>query len=473
MRRLLLTRAMAPPRTENAPSLLSLRIDALFAIGDLESAMALLASAPIGPVNEPRLRFEVESRFFRHDTAGACGQVRGAAQDYKDDYWQQATAYCLALAGRTAEAALLSDILAERAKSVHPAFFAAMDRLAGAPPPTVESLSEPSALYLSMMRTASLALPADVLSTASPAVQNAVALSPNAALELRLAAAEQAAANGVLPGSTLNEIYSAVPFDTAALDAPLSKAEAGWGARSRALLMRAASSQPVPAARAEVLQRAFQLARARGGYRVTAAASQPVLKAIEPSPDLAWFAGAAARALITAGEFDAARKWIELELGAAREKAGDNPAPGELWPLAVLGGADGGGAVTAEALQAWWRAREQAGAADLRNDARVLFALLDALDIVVPTALWTPVLSASQPKDALVPGPALEIALRRAAAAERRGETTALALVALGEAGPAPSNLAAVDSAVRALRRVGLAVEAQRIALEAAVAAGL
>jgi hypothetical protein len=71
------------------------------------------------------------------------------------------------------------------------------------------------------------------------------------------------------------------------------------------------------------------------------------------------------------------------------------------------------------------------------------------------------------------PGLGLRIALGHAAAAERRGETVALSLAALGNAGPAPTNLLAVDMAVRALRKVGLAVEAQRMALEAAVAAGL
>ena len=464
MKRLLLTRAMAPERAPDAPSLLSLRVDALFALGELESAAALLAGAPIGPANERRLRFEVESRFFRQDTAGACDQVRGAAQDYKDDYWQQATAYCLALAGRTAEAALLSDILAERAASLHPAFFAAMDRLAGAPPPTVKSLSQPSALYLSMMRTASLALPADVLANASPAVENAVALSPNAPLELRLAAAEQAAAHRVLPGSVLHEIYGAMRFDENALNSPVSRAEADWGPGGRALLMRAAAGQPVPPARAEALQQAFRLARAKGGYQVVAVASQPLLNGIEPSADLAWFAGEAARALVTAGDFAAARTWIELGLGEARG--------GDLWPLALLGGV-GGGEVTAEAFQAWRTAREKAGAADPKADAGVLFGLLDALGIAVPTALWTPVLEASRPEDALVPGTGLRVALGRAAAVERRGETVALALVALGNAGPAPANLLAVDLAVRALGKVGLAAEARRLALETAVAAGL
>ena len=470
MRRLLLTRAMAPPRSGKAASLLSLRVGALFVIGDLESAMALIASAPIGPINEPRLRFEVESRFLRQDTAGACGHVRGAAQDYKDEYWQQAMAYCLALAGKTAEAALLSDILAERAKTVHPAFFAAMDRLAGASPPTVESLAEPSALYLSMMRTASLALPADVLFRAAPAVQRAVALSPNAELELRLTAAENAAASGVLPGAVLNEVYGAVPFDAAALEEPLSKAEADWGSRGRALLMRAAASQEVPAARAEVLQRALRLAQAKGGYKVIAVASEPYVKPLEPSPDLAWFAASAARALIATGDLEAARKWIALDLDAARDKAGG--APGDLWPLAVLIGAEGGEA-TPEALLGWWRAREQSGATDLKNDAQVLFGLLDALDIGVPTELWSPLLEVPRPKDAAVPAAGVQIALRRAAAAQRRGETTALALVALGEAGPSAGNLLAVDMAIRGLRQVGLAAEAQRLALEAAVAAGL
>ena len=67
----------------------------------------------------------------------------------------------------------------------------------------------------------------------------------------------------------------------------------------------------------------------------------------------------------------------------------------------------------------------------------------------------------------------VRIALGRAVEAERRGEVVALSLAVLGNDGPGGPNLLAVDMAIRALRKAGLALEAQRIALEAAVAAGL
>ena len=139
-------------------------------------------------------------------------------EEFKAIYWQQAMAYCLALAGKTVEAALMSDILAERSASVHPAFFAAMDRLSGSLPPAIDSLSDPSALYLSMMRTASIALPLDVVTKATAAVTKAIALSPNAPLDLRLAAAESAAERGILASKILADIYSAVPFEASGVE---------------------------------------------------------------------------------------------------------------------------------------------------------------------------------------------------------------------------------------------------------------
>ncbi|MBT5049956.1 MAG: hypothetical protein HOM58_15755 [Rhodospirillaceae bacterium] len=473
LRRLLLTRAMAPPRETPGPGLLPLRIDALFALGDLESALSLISRAPIAPLDEQLLRTEVESRFFRQDTTGACGQVRAAAQDYKDAYWQQAMAYCLALAGKTAEAALLSDILAERSNAVHPAFFAAMDRLSGGPPPEIASLLEPSALYLSMMRTASLTLPRDVSSGASASVQNAVALSPNATLDLRLEAAEKAAERGILSGKTLVDIYGAVPFEDSVLKDPLARAAAEWGPKGRALLMRVADNQSVPAARAEVLQSALKLARENGGYRVIAVASRPWLVAFPPVSELAWFAGTAARALISAGEFDAARGWVRLGLKHANDTAGEGVAPGALWPLAMVLGVEASESASPAALVAWWQSRNQAGTESAIEAARAYYALLDMLDVAIPSELWTPILGAAPPKEARIPGPGIESALRRAAMAGHKGEVVGLALVALGETGPAANNLHAVGMAVRALRQVGLTIEAQRLVAEAAIAAGL
>ena len=473
MRRLLLTRATAPARTAPGPSLLSLRINALFDLGYLESAMALMSRAPLASTEEQLLLTEVESRFFQQDTAGACGKVRAAAQEFKASYWQQAMAYCLALAGKTAEAALMSDIIAERSASVHPAFFAAMDRLSGSPPPAIESLSNPSALYLSMMRTASIALPMDVTTKATAAVTKATALSPNAPLDLRLAAAESAAERGILASKTLAEIYDAVPFEASVLEAPLKQAEAKWSGRGRALLIRAAGRQNVPAARAEVLQAAFKIARAKGGLRILAVASQPMVKAMKPTSAMAWFAGTAARTLIAVGEFNHARKWIELDLRHARENSGENAPPHDMWPLAILIGAEGSGEVSATALESWWRSQNQQDTAAKIDAGRIFFSLLDAFDVAVPASLWAPILGAPPVQGMRSPSTGIQSALRRAVAAGHKGEVVALALLALGDYGPTPHNLHAVNLSIRALSKIGLTMEAQRIALEAAVAAGL
>jgi len=473
MRRLLLTRAMAPPRAGPGPSLLSLRINALFDLGDLDSAMALLSRAPFASTEEQLLLTEVESKFFQQDTAGACGKVWAAAQEFEAAYWQQAMAYCLALAGKTAEASLMSDILAERSDTVHPAFFAAMDGLSGSAPQTIDSLSDPSALYLSMMRTASIALPVDVATRATATVTKAIALSPNAPLEIRLAAAETAAERGILGGKILADIYSGVPFEASVLETPLERVEAEWGSRGRALLIRAAGRRKVPAARAEVLQAGFKIARAKGGLRILASASQPMLAAMKPTSELAWFAGAAARTLISVGDFSHARKWIELDILYAREKAGENLALNAAWPLAILIGAAGSGEVTPKALQAWWKGQNPDNASAKLGAARVYFSLLDAFDVAVPSSLWAPILGAPPVQGMRSPSASVQSALRRAVAIGNKGEVVALSLLALGETGPSANNLHAVNLSVRALRKVGLTMEAQRIALEAAVAAGL
>jgi hypothetical protein len=324
-----------------------------------------------------------------------------------------------------------------------------------------------------MMRTASIALPLDVATKATAPVTKAIALSPNAPLDLRLATAESAAERGILTSTTLADIYSAVPFEASVLDDPLKQAEAAWAGRGRALLIRAAGRQKVPAARAEVLQAAFKIARAKGGLRILAVASQPMLKAMKPSSELAWFAGTAARTLIAVGEFDHARKWIEFDLRSARENSGENGPPLSMWPLAILIGAEGSGDVTDTALRSWWHSQNQNDAAAKIDAARVFFSLLDAFDVSVPTALWAPILGAPPVQGSRVPRAGIQSTLRRAVAEGHKGEVVALSLLALGDAGPTPNNLHAVNLSIRALSKVGLTLEAQRIALEAAVAAGL
>ena len=496
LRRLLLTRATAPraapapngaggtaapngakaPTASNGrtdtPRLLGLRIEALFAIGDLDGALKLFRLVEADRAGEPLVRDEVEALFFNNDNAGACKEVRERAQSFTGVYWLQASAYCLALGGDTGKAGLVTELLGERKSEVNPAFFALMDAIGGVRTATVASLADPLALHMSMMRAANLRLPDDILRSGRPAVLRAAALSPNADFGLRLHAAEGAFAAGALAVGQLQEIYANVPFEPAELSSPLTAAEAAWGPRGRALLMRAAAQHDVPAARAEVLMKAIQLGHDKGGLPVVLAAAVPLLAPIKPAGDLMWFAADAARALFAAGRLQDAMAWYAL----ARQDAATSPAAAAvataLWPLAALSGAEGA-AADAAAFDRWWAAQPKGKdmAASALRAQRVL-ALLDASGMALGDAPWATLAAAAPDAHSAGPSAAVLHMLVRAAADRRRGEAVTLALIALGDEGPAASTQA-VGTATRALRAVGLDKDARALALESMVAAGL
>ena len=472
-RRLLLTRALAPKGAASGNSLLALRVQRLFAMGELDGAQRLLQNAPAQLVEESLTRTAVESLFFGNDNAGACKRVRSSVQMFQGPYWQQAIAFCLALGGQHAKAALVADILAEREGAADDAFFTAMETLAGSRDMVVEALPDPMALRISMMRAANLKLPADVAISGKPPILRAVALSPNAALDVRLDAAERAEALGALSPAELREIYASVPFEQPELDNPLSAAEAIWGPRGRALLVRAAKLQRVSITRAEVLQRAWSLGGEKGGREVMLRVSIPALLAIEPAGELMWFARDAARALFAAGRRTEAFAWYELAAGEAASNPAAAAVANALWPLVLLSDVEDSIKWDPEGLRIWWAAGGDPKDAGAIRRARLLFGLFEALDKQVPVGLWARVIGDGKAVTARVPNPALRHALRGASEDLRLGETVLLAILTLGGDGPQAAGSMALEAVVAALRLVGLHTEARSVALEAAIAAGI
>jgi hypothetical protein len=473
MRRLLLTRALAPQGKAGGKSLLALRVQRLFAMGDLAAVRGLLQNAPAQLVEESLTRTAVESLFFGNDNAGACKRVRSSVQMFQGSYWQQAIAFCLALGGQHARAAMVADILAEREGAVDNAFFTAMDALAGGRDAVVEALPDPMALRISMMRAANLKLPGDVAASGKPPILRAVAISPNAELDLRLNAAERAEALGALSPAELREIYASVPFEQPELDNPLSAAEAIWGPRGRALLVRAAKLHRASMTRAEVLQRAWRLGSEKGGGDIFLRVSIPELLAIEPAGELMWFARDAARALFAAGRRTEAFAWYSLVSGEAESNSDAAAAVAALWPLVLLSDTEDSIRWDTDGLRRWWAAQKDATDAQTIRRAHLLFSLFEALDKQVPVELWAKVIGDGKPTTAQVPNPALRHALRGASEDQRLGETVLLAILTLGEAGVRSAGPVGLEAVIRALKLVGLHGEARLLALEAAIAAGI
>lgn len=500
-RRLLVSQASVPVGKPLDASFVALRIDRLLAMGDVGNALALLKITPDERRDESLARTRIEALFFDNNNAAACKTVKNAIRDYSGLYWSQAQAFCLALSGAHARASLIADLLREREDEIEKVFFAAIDALAGAKGKESPALNAPSALHLSMMRAAGFRFPAEIVQTAQASVLRAVALTPNAALDVRLIAAEKAHRIGALRDDEIVRLYLSIPFTKAELSGPISAAEESWTPRTRALLVRAAASQSVPLAKAEVLRRAWQLGQERDGYAEIAGTSVPVVVGIEPAAELLWFTKDVARVLFGAGRTDRALAWYAIAAADSDRIEEAHDAEAVLWPLAVLAdritedpissdqsGNDAAANVVpvsrranavpldAARLRRWFEARRQADAQSVSRQAAAFYTLLEATGRNVPAALWQalldrPFADADENRNGL--NAVWTHSLETASTGARLGEAVLLATVGAGDTGDKGLNLADAARTIAALRRVGLEAEARRLAVETAMAAGL
>jgi hypothetical protein len=106
------------------------------------------------------------------------------------------------------------------------------------------------------------------------------------------------------------------------------------------------------------------------------------------------------------------------------------------------------------------------------GQADLLASLLSALGEAGGPLLAAKVAAEPPTEGVAAPHAGLLLGLADAAANGRVGETVLLAVLALAEAGPAADPFA-LGTAVQALHRIGLNIEARRLALEGALAHGL
>ncbi|HEY9164266.1 MAG TPA: hypothetical protein VIN57_06615 [Magnetovibrio sp.] len=470
MRRLLLTGAEVPSGGKPG-SLIALRADLLATMGDFDGVNALLGAVPGYSGNAELLRVEMDSRLLTGDVARACQMAHAHIESQNTIYWQKAFTFCQAIEGQQ-QAALLGLGLLEELNVDDPVFFQLVQTIAReGKPPTIESLAEPTPLHLAMARIAKAQLPSDVISSNRPGVLRAIAISPNASAELRLEAAERAEMAGALETDALRQIYASIEFSEDDLKNPLTVAATHSGPMSRALLYRATLSQSVPAAQAEALSSALELARAGGRYASTARAFLPQLSRVEASADLVWFAPEAVRAYLITAHPQEARAWFDLLESAARHDSETARALEQLMPVARLSGFAGADDWTMDKLPKWWASiKDTAGA---RDKAAMLTAALDALGEYVPESMWVELIDGPTHQSIAAPYPALRFLLDGASSQARIGETVMLSLVVLSDGGLAGSDPAVVHRVLKALRNIGLNDEARALALEAVVAAGL
>ena len=474
MQRLLLSTARVPEGTGSGPGLLGLRVERLVAAGDMEAVRQLLHVAPAHLDDGVLARADVASRLLAGDNAGACTRTEAMVRLDDDAYWLKVLAFCKALGGEHAAAAVGVELLREQGADDDRAFSTLIEALAGDDEAVIDSLIAPTALHLAMLRAARRTIPADAIEGASPAILRTIATSPNASLEVRLVAAERAEAAGTLSADALGRIYASIAFSPEEMGNALTVAESDHGPSGRALLYQVAEIEGLPTARASVLQKAWLLARESGGFGTAARVSARAALALEPSPELAWAAADAGRALLAAGEVRAARGWLEM---AVQQASLANPeasfAALSLWPLIAIADAEEGVPWSPEILLFWVQGQQELPEATQQQRLSLMFSLLDGLGYTPDRAHWEALLDGPLTVTTYMPSPALWLGLEVAAAGRRVGETVLLALLALGDLGPSRADPVTLRVVTSSLRQVGLEAEARALALEAALTRGL
>ncbi len=137
----------------------------------------------------------------------------------------------------------------------------------------------------------------------------------------------------------------------------------------------------------------------------------------------------------------------------------------------LLSGATGIARWNSGSFDDWLRAVEEDPENGLKS--AYLVSMLEVLGYAITDDNWNALLDLPQPMEVAASNHALENSLIRAASAGRTGETVALALLALGEEGPAAATITTLTAVTSALKAVGLETEARAFTLEAAIARSL
>jgi hypothetical protein len=443
-RRLLLSPGAAP-RGPDAPgdNLPALRAAALLHLGEIDAARAVVAALP-EPQRGAALPLAVDADAIGGDTDRACAIVRDHIHVDQGAYWQESLIACQALQGETDEARLGMQLLAEQKLTHDEALALALDAPGGrAVGPAVARLRNANPLTLRLLVATHRRLaPALVVSLPSDLALT-LALDGAAPLATRLAAAERAARFGALKPERLADLYI-----HAAGDSGSSKADGALGRARRYAAIADADAAGDRLAR--ILAFADAFGAEPGGSLLAARLVAPALRRIAPAPGFAASAGAAARLLLAAGDAAAAQRWtavapkrgeaglhLMLRLAAASEAPAADPAAERIEP-----------------------ARQMLAAA-------LLAALGEPLAVAQqPASAWTAVARAAVPAAAWLD-------LAEAAARKRVGETILAAALVAAPSGTVTGDPIVLAAALSGIERVGCDKAARRLAVEAALAAGL
>ena len=474
-RRLLLSAGSPAVATGEAPPprrFGALRIEKLARLGDPAGAAELADLLPAAlaaalAADEPAARALTDAELVRGGFD--CTRALARGRSFTSAYWSRLALFCRARVGDQAGTDEALATLRGTGRRSDP-FLMVAEALAGAAPPPARMLSlqgdgEGLALLLAAMRTARIGVPPDRLPLDNPPALAAIATNPSTDPATRAAAGERAAASLFLDARQLLDLYAQVPAVGDELLRVRDIAQRDRSARTRALVHQAMAAAMDGRRRVALAALAVELVDPRLRVGPVGNAAAGLLDSVSPSGDAAALAPSAARLYYALGRLDQARRWQDLAL-----RSGRSADTAWLWPLSVV--ATGRGAEDPRALTAWLDEALRGADGMARSRIAGQMALLQATGVAIPDEAWMKATDGAGPPSGSDAGvdPALWQRLGDAAAGGRIGETVAVALLLMGEAGPAALPPVVTARVAANLKAVGLEPDARALAREAMAA---
>ncbi len=491
-------------------ALLEVRLSRLAAMGDWASVQALLEVVPQESFSDRMRVLSTDLALVDGRVEDACVTAQANLRVSTDAYWQKTFAFCQLRDGNVSSAYLTIDLLREKGVE-DPAFFWVTELMAGNRPITPAGLDRLTPLQLAMLRSAGRPFPPQLVTNGDPTLLKVLATAEplyvaddgldekgsaeriREALNRRLDAAERAVGLGSLDPQVLRSLYRLEVEDAAdsekASDSETAQEEdtgpvgEELNLRSipvrtpvdRAKLFQLAEAQTNLTARAEVISRAIDFARNDRGQNgpnvsVMGAVYAPLLKTIEPTGDLVWFAGNAARALLATSEMEAGISWLELSQLYARTSIEASEVAAAMWPTERQLQPTITNRFTPLRLKRWEDSRPPGL---LAADKALILSAFMALGEPVAIQDWLDLMDRRTHSSIDLPRPQIWNGLSLAAQNGRIGETVLFAVLALNEEGPASVSPVVLSHVVSSLMSIGLENEARRVAVEASLAQGL
>lgn len=487
--------------------LLETRAATLAGLGYWSEVQALLDLVPADQMTESLKRLKTEANLVTNHVSDACAQTQAALNATPEPYWQKIQVFCQLDVNQSSAASLGLSLLREQ-KIDDVAFFWAADVLGGSAAPVPAGFTKLEPLHYAMLRKAAATLPANIADVQAkitdPATLGWLANLPVAddtaakgdktppatrtarrrALEdARMTLAERAVRAGTLNAAMLRDIYRSIDTKNPA-PPPLTQVKPD-DVRGRALLYQSALAQTVPTARAEVVALALDLVRADRGetgpdLTVMGSVYAGLIGEMEPTSDLVWFAGTAARALLAAGPEDKAARtkakaWLDLARNMGRTSREAGQIADGLWPIEAMMTESAASRLPPQAVRGWVGSLPPTTPAEMIAVKQgAMLSLLMAVGEPVASSDWLGSTNASPVLDnVIILAPHLWNGLTLAAKDKRAGETAAFALVAVGENSPARAAMPALQHVIESLRLAGRADDARALAVEAALVLGL